>query len=137
MKLREQVAAELAKPANRRVLAMVDEERGVVNTYIAPTPYWLQTERAEQTRKEADHGQPDWSQVDEAGRGLVLAIALAERSGKDTGTDYGKLPSSLSDPEVADSWKRSAAWRAWIATPAEVRRAYVASVRSDLEQVVR
>lgn len=36
--LEAQVRAELSKPANRHVIASVDEASGVVHTYLAPTP---------------------------------------------------------------------------------------------------
>jgi hypothetical protein len=51
--------------------------------------------------------------------------------------DYDRLPRMLSDPEVVEAWRRTDAWQAWIAAPPDVRRAYVGSVRSDLEQAAR
>ena len=129
--LAEQVRQELAKPENERVIASVNEAAGTVATYVAPPPPYWEQERAEHQQR------PDWSKVDEAGRGLIVSLALAEQREQDTGTDYDKLPSTLSDPEVVDSWKRSDAWRRWIATPPETRRAYVRAVLSDLKQVSR
>ena len=135
--LAAQVAAELRKPENRNVLASVNEAAGTVTTcMLPPRPYW-ERERAEQNRGEVDHGRPDWSGVSESGRGLVLAFALAEQRGQDTGTDYDKLPATLSDPEVVDSWRRSEAWRKWITAPPSTRKAFVQSVLSDLKQVER
>jgi len=40
--LAEEVDAELSKPENRGLFAVVDESRGTVRTFVAPVPYFKQ-----------------------------------------------------------------------------------------------
>ncbi len=139
--LAQQVRAELSKPENRNVIASVNEDLGTVTTCILPTPYWAEhATKRERIRPDVHIGQarPDWASLPEGARGLVVTIAAAKLRGEHVGESYEVLPRSLSDdPQVAESWHRSEAWREWGTASLEVRRIFVASAIEDLRRAAR
>jgi hypothetical protein len=79
-------------------------------------------------------GRPDYTDVSEAGRGLITVIATASIRGEDLGASYDRLPSTINDVAIAAAWQSSREWTEWLKAAPATRRAFVQSAIADLRR---